>query len=101
MLDSNMTTGLPGLDKVLKGLLPGDNVVWQVDTVEEYQAMVGPFVNATVHNGKRLEYFRFARHEPLVAAQDGVRIHELDPEQGQHYEPYYRNDSRKHVSAVN
>jgi len=27
---------------VLKGLLPGDNVVWQVDAVEEYQALVTP-----------------------------------------------------------
>ncbi len=82
MIDSTMTTGLPGLDQVLKGLLAGDNVVWQVDTVEEYQALVTPFVHAAVRNGKKLVYFRFARHEPLVLAEDGVAVHELDPEQG-------------------
>ncbi len=37
MHDPALTTGLPSLDQVLKGLLPGDNVVWQVDAVEEYQ----------------------------------------------------------------
>ena len=33
-----LTTGLPGLDQVLKGILPGDNIVWQVDTIGDYLA---------------------------------------------------------------
>jgi pyruvate,water dikinase len=82
MSDQTMTTGLPSLDRVLKGLLPGDNIVWQVDTVEEYQALVTPYCRAAVANGKKLIYFRFARHEPLVSADSGAEIHELDPEQG-------------------
>jgi pyruvate,water dikinase len=82
MLEPTITTGLPGLDQVLKGLLPGDNVVWQVDTVEEYKALVTPYCQAAVANGKKLIYFRFARHEPLVTAEEGAEVHELDPEQG-------------------
>jgi len=82
MADPTMTTGLPGLDRVLKGLLPGANVVWQIDTVEEYQALVTPYARAAVANGKKLVYFRFARHEPLLTAEDGAEIHELDPEEG-------------------
>jgi pyruvate,water dikinase len=81
-LNPTMTTGLPGLDQVLKGLLAGDNVVWQVDTLEEYQALVTPFVHAAVRNGKKLVYFRFARHEPLVSAEEGAIVYEFDPEQG-------------------
>ncbi|MBN1268522.1 MAG: pyruvate, phosphate dikinase, partial [Kiritimatiellae bacterium] len=81
MPDPTLTTGLPSLDQVLKGLLPGDNIVWQVDAVDEYQALVTPYVQAALRNGKKLIYFRFARHEPLVSA-DGAEIHELDPEQG-------------------
>ena len=80
--DQTMTTGLPGLDQVLKGLLPGDNVVWQVDTVEDYQAIVTPYCQAAIANGKKLVYFRFARHEPLVTAEDGAEVHELTSEQG-------------------
>jgi hypothetical protein len=82
MSDPTLTTGLPGLDRVLKGLLPGDNVVWQVDTIEEYQAIVTPYCLAAVANGKKLVYFRFARHEPLATEEQGAEIYELDPEQG-------------------
>jgi len=82
MLDTANTTGLPSLDQVLKGLLPGDNVVWQVDDVEEYQALVTPYCRAALANGKKLVYFRFARHQPLLSADSGAEIHELEPEQG-------------------
>lgn len=82
MADPTMSTGLPGLDRVLRGLLPGDNVVWQIDNIDEYQAIVTPYARAAVANGKRLVYFRFARHEPLLTAADGAEVYELDPEQG-------------------
>ncbi len=82
MFDPTMTTGLPGLDKVLKGLLPGDNVVWQVDSIEDYQAIVAPYCRAAIVNGKKLVYFRFARHELLVSAESGAEMHELTSEQG-------------------
>lgn len=82
MLDPTLTTGLPGLDQVLKGLLPGDNVVWQIDAVDEYQALVTPYAHAAVRNGKKLVYFRFARHEPLLGPSSGAEIFELDPEEG-------------------
>jgi len=72
-------TGLPDLDRVLRGLRPGDNVVWQVDAVEDYPAFVGPFVEAALASGRKLVYFRFARHEPLVAPGRGAEIHRLDP----------------------
>jgi pyruvate,water dikinase len=82
MHDHTMTTGLPGLDQVLKGLLPGDNVVWRVDAIEDYQAVVTPFCRAALANSKKLVYFRFARHEPLMSADDGAEVHELNSEQG-------------------
>ncbi len=33
---AELTTGLSGLDQTLKGILAGDNIVWQVDAVEDY-----------------------------------------------------------------
>jgi hypothetical protein len=33
---NSFSTGLPGLDRILLGLQAGDNVVWQVETVDEY-----------------------------------------------------------------
>lgn len=81
-IDAGLTTGLPGLDKVLKGVLTGDNIVWQVDSIEEYQELVTPYCEAAVRNGRKLVYFRFARHEALVTTEMGAEIHEFDPEEG-------------------
>ena len=80
--DQAMTTGLPSLDAVLKGVLPGDNIVWQVDSIDEYQELVTPYCQAAVRNGRKLVYFRYARHKALVSAEEGAEVHELDPEGG-------------------
>ena len=60
------TTGLPGLDAALTGLLAGDNVVWNVDDVEQYRSVAVPYAEAAKSDGRRLVYFRFARHARLV-----------------------------------
>ena len=31
-----ISTGMPGLDALLTGLRPGDNVVWEVEGIEDY-----------------------------------------------------------------
>jgi hypothetical protein len=75
-------TGLASLDRVVEGLLPGDNVVWQVDSVDEYVPFVAPFVAGAREARKRLVYFRFARHAPLVEEGAGAEIHRLSPSVG-------------------
>ena len=77
-----LSTGLPGLDRVFTGILPGDNIVWQVDVVEDYRPFVDPFVRTAIARGKRLVYFRFARHPELVPRGIGAEIHTLHPEVG-------------------
>lgn len=81
-IDTGLTTGLPGLDRVLKGVLTGDNIVWQVDSIAEYQELVTPYCEAAVKNGRKLIYFRYARHEALVTPEMGAEVHEFDPEEG-------------------
>lgn len=75
-------TGVPSLDGVLRGLREGDNVVWQVESVDDYAPLVRPFVEAARADGRRLVYFRFARHEALVEEGPGVEIHRLSPAVG-------------------
>ncbi len=77
-----VSTGLPGLDRVFTGILPGDNIVWQVDAVDDYRPFVDPFVRDAIAHGKRLVYFRFARHSELVPRGIGAEIHTLHPEVG-------------------
>ncbi|MEI7704084.1 MAG: PEP/pyruvate-binding domain-containing protein [Deltaproteobacteria bacterium] len=75
-------TGVPSLDAMLRGLRAGDNVVWQVESLEDYAPLVPPFVARARAEGKRVVYFRFARHEPLLDAASGAEIHAISPALG-------------------
>lgn len=85
-LIADLSSGLPELDQLLRGLLPGDNVVWQVEHIEDYQAFVTPFCRNAVERGRKLIYFRFARHAALLTPEIGAEWHELDPQNG--FEPF-------------
>ncbi len=76
------TTGLPGLDAVLAGVQRGDNIVWQVQALDEYEALVTPYAEAARRAGRRLIYFRFASHRPLLADDAGAEIHHPRPADG-------------------
>jgi len=76
------STGLPALDEVLQGLRDGDNVVWQVETIEDYAPLAAAFAARAREEGRHLVYFRFARHAPLVAEGEGVEVHQLSPSLG-------------------
>ena len=76
------TTGLPGLDTVLCGVARGDNIVWQIQNISDYQALVAPYAAAARAARRRLIYFRFARHAPLVSEGDGAEFHHPRPEDG-------------------
>ena len=80
-IDAHLSTGLPGLDRMLKGLIPGDNIVWQVDAVENYNLFVAPFCQSAAVRGKRLTYFRFAKHAPLIPPGVDAEIYQLHPEE--------------------
>jgi pyruvate, water dikinase len=82
MAEVQLSTGLPGLDRMLKGLIAGDNVVWQYAAVEDYGEFVRPFCEFARARGKKLVYFRFADHAPLVPAECGAEVIELRVEAG-------------------
>ncbi len=85
---SHLSTGLKGLDRVIKGLIPGDNIVWQVRDISEYHYFVQAYSNVAQRKNQRLVYFRFASHPPLLdpAAFPQAEIHTPDPEAG--FEPF-------------
>ncbi|MFA6505789.1 MAG: PEP/pyruvate-binding domain-containing protein [Treponemataceae bacterium] len=76
------TTGLPALDTVLRGLIPGDNVVWDVEEIDEYRRFVLPYAKAAVEKGKRVVYFRFADHPALLEERGEITTVLLDPTRG-------------------
>lgn len=76
------TTGLPGLDDVLRGVQRGDNIVWQIQSLDEYLALVNRYAEAARRQQRRLIYFRFAAHRPLLGEDAGAEIHHPRPADG-------------------
>jgi pyruvate,water dikinase len=76
------STGLPNLDKVLSDLISGDNVVWRVDSIDDYYPFVVPFYQCALKQGRQLIYFRFAQHRELVSADSGATIYTVNAEEG-------------------
>ncbi|MFA5339411.1 MAG: PEP/pyruvate-binding domain-containing protein [Candidatus Omnitrophota bacterium] len=77
-----VSTGFKGLDKVITGLRIGDNVVWQIDDIRNYQDFLGPFVKKALEEKKEVVYIRFADHKPLLEAAKGVKIYKLNAHEG-------------------
>ncbi|MGE5543662.1 MAG: PEP/pyruvate-binding domain-containing protein [Bacillota bacterium] len=75
------STGIAGLDAILDELRMGDNVVWQVSSIEDYASFVKSFVRQAVAEGRRVVYMRFGQH-PEVIDRTGVQVCRLDPGQG-------------------
>ncbi|MBL7189355.1 MAG: pyruvate, phosphate dikinase [Phycisphaerae bacterium] len=77
-----VSTGLPALDRILHGIRPGDNIVWQVDSIDDYIPFVELLIANAKFRGAKLVYFRFAKHAELVRKDTGAQIHYLCPEAG-------------------
>ncbi len=77
-----ISTGLKGLDKVITGLRIGDNVVWQIDDVRDYQHFLAPFVKKALEEKKKVIYIRFANHKPLLEQIKGILVYKLDAYEG-------------------
>ena len=80
--NERLSTGLPGFDKVIKQVLPGDNIVWLVDSIEDFGPLVGPYCKNAISSGWELVYFRFGKHKPFITAEECANVIKLDPEQG-------------------
>jgi hypothetical protein len=74
--------GISGLDEVVTGLRLGDNVVWQIDDIGDYQHFAARFVKTAIRQDRRVVYVRFADHAPILRPQRGLTICTLDAHAG-------------------
>lgn len=72
-------SGIPQLDTALDNIRLGDNVVWQVDSIETFLVFAMPYVKQAIADRRNLIYIRFASHPAFIEPQEGVKIYELDP----------------------
>jgi pyruvate,water dikinase len=82
LAEPHPSTGIAALDRVVGGLLAGDNVVWQVASIEDYLPFVRPYSETALAQGRKLVYFHFERHDELIAQDARVETHSLDPAAG-------------------
>ncbi len=82
MYNGNISSGMVPLDKVLNGFRLGDNVVWQVDTLDDYRFFAEPFVETAILNSGSCVYLRFAPHPPIIQPRPGLVVKEVDPGPG-------------------
>lgn len=76
------STGLKGIDDIIDGLRSGDNVVWQVDSINDYLFFARPFIERAIKERRKIVYMRFAGHQPIIEGNNNVRVHVLDARSG-------------------
>lgn len=81
-MNERASTGIQGLDQMIDMLRMGDNVVWQVDSIEDYRFLVEPYIAQAKKDGRKIIYIRFASHEPVLRDLEGIRVCEVDSNQG-------------------
>jgi hypothetical protein len=79
---NKVSTGLNGFDKVIDWLRLGDNVVWQVDSITDYEKIVQPYVAQAKLDNRRLVYVRFGRHKALLSKKNGAVVYHVDASKG-------------------
>ncbi len=76
------STGLPGLDTILCDIKRGDNIVWQVDSIDDYRHFVSPYIQKAIEDKRQIIYIRFADHGPVVENRPEIKTVRLDPAGG-------------------
>ncbi len=62
-------TGIPGFDRLIGDLSPGDNVVFRVDRIEDYIPFAEALAARARSEGRRVLYFRFANHREILGPE--------------------------------
>lgn len=75
-------SGFPQMDEILDHIRLGDNVVWQVSSIDEFRIFAEPFARQAVKDNRNVIYFRFAQHDPVLKDLTGIKVYEFNPDEG-------------------
>ena len=76
-MHDQVSTGLIGLDRVIDKLRLGDNVVFKVDSLDDYRKLVALYVAQALKDKRSVIYIRFAIHAPLIDEGTPVKVYEV------------------------
>ena len=71
-------SGIPMMDAALQHIRLGDNVVWQVPSLDEFRYVTERFAEQAIRDGRNLIYIRFAEHEPILTPRPGLKIEHVE-----------------------
>ena len=81
LINSSGSTGIPSLDQIFLEIKDGDNIVWNITSIADYRFFVLPYVEKAKNMGKKVIYFRFAKHKPLLTRNSPAEIIHLNARQ--------------------
>ena len=71
-------SGIEMMDEALQYIRLGDNVVWQVPSLDEFRYFAERFANQAILDGRNLIYIRFAQHAPILSPREGLKIEHVE-----------------------
>ena len=71
-------SGIPMMDEALQYIRLGDNVVWQVPSLDAFRTVAERFVEQAIADHRNLTYIRFAQHEPILTPREGLKIVQVE-----------------------
>ena len=71
-------SGISMMDEALQYIRLGDNVVWQVPSLDEFRYVAERFADQAISDGRNLFYIRFAGHEPILSPRKGLKIEHVE-----------------------
>ncbi|QOV19887.1 phosphoenolpyruvate synthase [Blautia liquoris] len=77
-----VNSGIPGLDHMLHHIRMGDNVVWQVSSLDDYRTFAKPFARQMISEGRNVIYIRFSGQPSVLTDFFGVQTYCLNASSG-------------------
>jgi transcriptional regulator with XRE-family HTH domain len=85
VLDTGASTGLAGLDGLLGGLIPGDNVVWIAERHGPYEVAERAFIAQSRREGRSCTYVTTKRDPVELGLADDIEV--IDARSGRPFAP--------------
>ena len=77
-----ISTGIKGFDKSIDILRLGDNVVWQIDSINDYRFVVDPYIRQAITDNRKIVYVRFGNQPAIINDESSVKICQVNADSG-------------------
>lgn len=79
---NDISTGMKGFDEVIDNLRLGDNVMWQVTSIEDYRYVANQYVVKAIEDGRNVVYIRFGKNNSIIENIERIKVYNINPNLG-------------------